>query len=158
MNQRIWHIGVAVDDLEKGKKEFTDVFGLSWRPTRVRVLTLTDTQGADHEVECHVTFSQGGPFAVELWEAIPGTPLAAPQGGGVHHIGYWVDDITQENARLSALGFDPFATVGPRPLLSSGPSGTVVELCDLHSDRPQLRDLFPAGAQFAGVAVLDSPL
>lgn len=158
MSQRIWHIGVAVDDLERGKQEFADVFGLSWRPTRVRVLTLTDVRGADYEVECHVTFSQGGQFAVELWEAIPATPLAAPPGGGVHHIGYWVEDMAQENARLSALGFDPYATVGHRPLLNAGPSGTVVELCDLHSDRPQLRDLFPAGSNYAGPPVLDSAL
>ena len=158
MSQRIWHIGVAIDDLEKGKAEFTDVFGLSWRPARVRVLTLTDAHGAGHEIECQVTFSQGGPFAVELWEAIPGTPLAAPPGGGVHHIGYWVDDMVREKARLSALGLSPHATVGGRPLLSAGPSGTVVELCDLHSDRPQLRDLFPAGSEYAGPPVLDSAL
>ncbi|MEV0097332.1 VOC family protein [Streptomyces sp. NPDC050738] len=158
MDQRIWHIGVAVDDLEKGKKEFTEVFGVSWRPTRVRVLTLTDAQGADHDVECHVTFSEGGPFAVELWEAIPGTPLDAAPGGGVHHIGYWVEGIAEENARLSALGFGPRATVGRLPLLNAGPSGTVVELCDLHSDRPQLRDLFPAGSRHAGPPVLDSAL
>jgi catechol 2,3-dioxygenase-like lactoylglutathione lyase family enzyme len=158
MSQRIWHIGVAVDDLATGKEQFTEVFGLSWRSTRVRALTLTDAQGADHEVECHVTFSEGGPFAVELWEAIPGTPLAAPPGGGVHHIGYWVDDMTHEAARLSALGFGPYATVGRRPLLNVGPSGTIVELCDLHSDRPQLRDLFPAGSEHAGQPVLDSAL
>ncbi|MFI6080428.1 VOC family protein [Streptomyces sp. NPDC051217] len=158
MTQRIWHVGVAVDDLEKGKKEFTEVFGLSWRPIRVRALTLTDAQGTDHEVECHVTFSEGGPFAVELWESIPGTPLAAPPGGGVHHIGYWVDGMAQENERLSALGFGPHTTVGGRPLLNAGPSGTVVELCDLRSDRPQLRDLLPAGSRYAGPPVLDSEL
>ncbi|GAA2234480.1 VOC family protein [Promicromonospora sukumoe] len=158
MSQNIWHVGVAVDDLETGKAEFSQVFGVSWRPTRVRVLTLTDAHGDDHEVECHVTFSEGGPFAVELWEAIPGTPLAAPPGGGVHHIGYWVDDIAEEGERLAALGFGPYATVGGRPLLSAGPSGTVVELCDLHSDRPQLRDLFPAGSRHAGPPVLDSDL
>ncbi|MFF0186578.1 VOC family protein [Streptomyces sp. NPDC005244] len=158
MDQRIWHIGVAVDDLERGKKEFAEVFGLTWRPTRVRMLTLTGAEGADYEVECHVTFSEGGPFAVELWESIPGTRLAAAPDGGVHHIGYWADDTVQENARLSALGFGPQVTVGGRPLLNTGPSGTVVELCDLRSDRPQLRDLFPAGSPYAGPAVLDSAL
>jgi hypothetical protein len=158
MEQRIWHIGIAVEDLELGKKEFADVFGLSWRPTRIRRLTLTDAEGADHDVECRVTFSEGSPFAVELWKAIPGTPLAAPAGGGVHHIGYWVDDMVHESARMSALGFGPFAAVAGRPLLNSGPSGTVVELCDLHSDRPQLRDLFPADSEHAGPPIPDSEL
>lgn len=59
---------------------------------------------------------------------------------------------------MSGLGFGSHTTVGGRPLLNSGPSGTVVELCDLHSDRPQLRDLFPAGSEHAGPPVLDSAL
>jgi hypothetical protein len=37
-------------------------------------------------VECHVAFF-AGPFAVKVWQAIPGTPLDIPQSGGVHHIG-----------------------------------------------------------------------
>src|SRR5258707_14939501 len=32
----IWHIGIAVPDLEKGQKELGEVFGLRWRPARVR--------------------------------------------------------------------------------------------------------------------------
>ena len=32
----IWHIGIAVPDLEEGKKELGVVFGLRWRPGRVR--------------------------------------------------------------------------------------------------------------------------
>jgi hypothetical protein len=28
----IWHIGIAVPDLEKGQKELGEVFGLRWRP------------------------------------------------------------------------------------------------------------------------------
>ena len=30
----IWHIGIAVPDLEKGQKELGEVFGLRWRPAR----------------------------------------------------------------------------------------------------------------------------
>jgi hypothetical protein len=61
----IWHIGIAVPDLEKGQKELGAVFGLRWRPARVRKLTLADAAGRPYEVECHVVFSLGGPFAVE---------------------------------------------------------------------------------------------
>ncbi|MCW2935287.1 MAG: hypothetical protein JWM19_6249 [Actinomycetia bacterium] len=154
----IWHIGIAVPDLDLGKKQLTDVFGLGWRPVRVRELTLTDAAGRQHDVACHVAFSLGGPFAVEVWQAIPGTPLDVPASGGVHHIGYWVDDIAAEARRLDALGYPGFATAGTVPLLSRGPAGTIVELCDLHSDRPSLRDLFPAGSEFAGEPVPDSAL
>lgn len=154
----IWHIGIAVPELASGMKQLADVFGLCWRPVRVRELTLTDADGGQHEVTCHVAFSAGGPFAVEVWQAIPGTPLDAPASGGVHHIGYWTGDIAGEARRLEALGYPAFATAGTVPLLSRGPAGTIVELCDLHSDRPSLRDLFPAESEFAGESALDSAL
>ncbi len=109
-------------------------------------------------MECHVAFSLGGPFAVEVWQAIPGTPLDVPESGGVHHIGYWVDDITAEAQRLGALGYPSFAIAGHAPLFNRGPAGTLVELCDLHSDRPSLRDLFPPQSEFAGDPILDSAL
>jgi hypothetical protein len=38
----IWHIGIAVPDLEKGQQELGKVFGLRWRPARVPKLTLAD--------------------------------------------------------------------------------------------------------------------
>ena len=153
----IWHIGLAVPGLE-GKKELSDVFGLSWRPTRVRTLTLVDAYGRPYDVECHVAFSCGGPFAVEVWRAIPGAPLDIPKSGGVHHIAYWVDDITAEANRLGAVGYPCFATAGHAPLFNRGPAGTIVELCDLHSDRPSLRDLFPPESEFAGEPTLGSAL
>ena len=156
--ESIWHIGIAVPDLGQGKKELGQVFGLRWRQDRVRRLTIADAAGRRHEVECHVVFSLGGPFAVEAWQAIPGTPLDMPAGGGVHHIGYWVDDLAAEAKRLDALGYPRYATAGTTPLLNRGPAGTLVELCDLHSDRASLRDLFPPESEFAGEPVLGSAL
>jgi catechol 2,3-dioxygenase-like lactoylglutathione lyase family enzyme len=156
---RIWHIGIAVPDLEKGKKELGEVFGLRWRPARVRKLVLNDAAGRPSEVECHVAFSVGGQFAVEVWQAIPGTPLDIPEAGGVHHVGYWVDDLAAEAKRLDALGYPSYATTGDAtPLLNLGPAGILIELCDLHSDRPSLRDLFPPESEFAGEPLLGSAL
>lgn len=154
----IWHIGFAVPSLEQGMKQFGDVFGLCWRPVRVRRLTLVDAAGRPHEAECQVAFSAGASFAVEVWQAIPGTPLAVPESGGVHHIGYWVDNLAAEAERLTGLGYPAFATAGATPLLHHGPAGTLVELCDLHSDRPSLRDLFPPSSEFAGEPVPGSAL
>ena len=155
---RIWHIGFAVPDLPESQKKFGEVFGLRWRPARVRRLTLADAVGRPYEVECHVVFSRGGPFAIEVWQAIPGTPLDVPEGGGVHHIGYWVDDLAAEAKRLGALGYPGYAAVGTTPLLNRRPAGTLIELCDLHSDRPSLRDLFPPGSEFAGEPLAGSAL
>ena len=81
-----------------------------------------------------------------------------PQAGGVHHFGYWVDDLAAEAKRLDALGYPRYATAGTAPLLNRGPTGTFIELCDLHSDRPSLRDLFPPGSEFAGEPLPGSAL
>ena len=105
-------------------------------------------------VECHVAFPRGA-FAVEVWQAVPGPPLDMPEAGGVHHIGYWVDDLAAEAKRLDAPGY---ATAAAAPLLSRGPAGTFIELCDPHSDRPSLRDLFPPGSEFAGEPLPGSAL
>src|SRR3984957_4019210 len=126
--ESIWHIGIAVPDLKKGTSELGDFFGLRLRPARVRTLTFADAAGRSHGVECHVVFSLGGPFAVEVWQAISGTPLAMPQAGGVHHIGYWVDDLGAEAKRLDALGSPGYATAGATPLLNRVPAGTLIEL------------------------------
>ena len=56
------------------------------------------------------------------------------------------------------LGYPGYATAAATPLLNRGPSGTLIELCDLHSDRPSLRDLFPPGSEFAGEPLLGSAL
>ena len=51
-----------------------------------------------------------------------------------------------------------YATAGSTPLLNRGPAGTLIELCDLHSDRPSLRDLFPPGSKFVGEPLPGSAL
>jgi hypothetical protein len=101
-----------------------------------------------------VTFSLGGPFAVEVWQAIPDTPLATPQAGWLHHLGYWVEDYPAERQRLNTLGFVPVLTSEPTLLLSRGPGNIRVEPCDLRRDQPYLRDLYPTGSEFLGEPVL----
>jgi hypothetical protein len=105
-----------------------------------------------------VAFSVGGPFAVEVWQAIPGTPLAMPEWGYVHHIGYWVDDVDSEGQRLENLGYPTVVTSGTSPLLNRGPGGLLLEPCGLQIDRPSLRDLFPQHSRYAGEPVYSSPL
>src|ERR1700704_3511476 len=92
-----------------------------WPSARVRKLTLADAAGRPYAVECHVAFSLGGPFAVEVWQAIPGTPLDMPEAGGVHHIGYWVDDLAAEAKRLDAPGYAHHAPARPPAAPDRGP-------------------------------------
>jgi catechol 2,3-dioxygenase-like lactoylglutathione lyase family enzyme len=154
MMNKIWHLGLAVPDLDQGMAEIGELFDLTWRPVVTRSMTMKDEHGRSHDVDCHVTFSLGGPFAVEIWQAIPGTPLATPEAGWFHHVGYWVDDHAAEKQRLNDLGFPPFLSSDPTLLISRGPGNLMVEPCDLQRDQPYLRDLYPAGSRFAGEPVL----
>jgi hypothetical protein len=155
---KIFHIGMAVPDLGKGLAEIGEIFQLAWRPIRIRKMTLVDTSGQPYDIECHVAFSVGGPFAVEVWQAIPGTPLAMPESGYFHHIGYWADDLGSESERLDNLGYPTVVNSGTVTLFNAGPGGLLLEPCDLQLDRPSLRDLFPPGSRYAGEPVSTSPL
>jgi hypothetical protein len=73
-----------------------------------------------------------------------------PQDGGVHHIGYWGPQPPHRGEPARRARLPSYATAGTTPLLNRGPSGTLIELCDLHSDRPSLPDLFPPESEFAG--------
>jgi hypothetical protein len=75
-----------------------------------------------------------------------------------HRAAQGADGLAAEAKRLDALGYPAYATVGTAPLLNRGPAGTLIELCDLNSDRPSLRDLFPPESEFAGAPVLGSAL
>ena len=116
--QQIWHARMAVPDLDTGMAEIGELLGLAWRPVVTRPMTITDENGHPHPVDCHVTFSLGGPFAIEVWQAIPGTPLAVPESGYLHHLGYWVEDYAAEKERLAALGYPPFLSSQPSLLIS----------------------------------------
>jgi catechol 2,3-dioxygenase-like lactoylglutathione lyase family enzyme len=151
---KIWHVGLAVPDLERGMSEMGELFGLTWRSVVVRSMTIKDAEERAQNVDVHVTFSLGGPFAVELWQAIPGTPLATPEAGWFHHLGYWVDDHAAEKQRLSDLGHPPILSSEPTLLISRGPGNIPVEPCDLQRDQPYLRALYPTDSAYFGQPLL----
>ncbi|GAA1658118.1 hypothetical protein GCM10009744_59160 [Kribbella alba] len=152
----IWHVGLAVPDLEQGLTEMGQLFDLTWRPLVTRSMTIKDEHGQSYDVDCQVTFSLGGPFAVEVWQGIPGTPLAVPETGWLHHLGYWVEDHAAEKDRLGALGYPPMLASDPTLLISRGPGNLRVEPCDLQRDQPYLYDLYPPDSQYVGDPVLRS--
>lgn len=145
----VWHIGLAVPDLTQGMEQLGTAFGVRWRPVHRREVSLEDELGIVHDVVCTFTFSVGNPFAFEIWEAIPGTPLATPEHSILHHIGYWVDDLPAESQRLESHAWPCFVS-GPSIAIHRGPGGLMLEPCDVRRDRPFLRDLFPPGSPHHG--------
>jgi hypothetical protein len=100
-----FHIGIIVEDFEGELKRLTDLFGYQWCPelsadTAVRLYT------ADGPVEQTVTtrfsYSANEP-RLEIIRPIPDT-VWVPADSGVHHIGYWSEDVPGDTAALEALG------------------------------------------------------
>ena len=145
----VWHVAFAVPEIRQGMRELSDAFGVEWRPLHRTEITLEDEHGAHHDVTCTFTFSTGSPFAFEMWEAIPGTPLATPEHSILHHIGYWVDNLAAESQRLDGHGWPCFVS-GPSIAIHRGPGGLMLEPCDVFRDRPFLRDLFPEDSEHFG--------
>ncbi len=95
---KIEHIGIAVENLEKSNALFAKLFGEA---------PYKEEEVASEGVK--TSFFRSGPNKIELLEASnPDSPIAkfiAKKGEGVHHIAFAVDDIKAEMKRLASEGF-----------------------------------------------------
>lgn len=95
---KIEHIGIAVNDLEKSNEIFAALFG---KPH----YKMEDVESEGVKT----SFFQLGSSKVELLEGTsensPISKFIEKKGEGVHHIAFAVDDILSEVARLKNEGF-----------------------------------------------------
>ncbi len=96
--KKIEHLGIAVTDLQASINVFEKLLNVSCYKQEVVV-----SEGV------RTAFFQVGESKIELLEATnPESPIAkflAKQGGGIHHIAFEVEDITNEIKRLQSLDF-----------------------------------------------------
>ncbi len=101
------HIGIAVADLEAGKRLYGEVFGLDLVfeeevPTeRVRVAAF---DGGGMKLELLASTDPEGPIG----------KFVAKRGEGIHHVCYRVDDVAAVLAHLQAQGLRTLDET-PRP-------------------------------------------
>lgn len=95
---KIEHIGIAVDDLEKSNALFEKLLGVKHYKIE-EVLS----EGV------RTSFFKSGPNKIELLEATSDdSPIAkflGNKGEGIHHIAFAVDDLEKEIKRLKGEGF-----------------------------------------------------
>lgn len=106
-----FHVGIVVDDPAATMAELTALFGYEWGeeiggPVSVRL------PSGDTTIQIRAWYSTTTP-RLEIVEAIPGT-LWSPADSGIHHFGYWVDDVAARSAELEKLGYAAEA-IGLRP-------------------------------------------
>jgi len=123
-------IGIAVKDADKVIEKWSSMFGIG--PWTFREIGGTDPKGRTWKAR--LAFANLGPLQIELIQPVEGRIVQSrfleTFGEGIHHLGFYVDDVDGEIANLQAQGaklivMDPghFAYFE-----SGGPGGVLFEL------------------------------
>jgi Glyoxalase/Bleomycin resistance protein/Dioxygenase superfamily len=150
----LFEIALVVPNLEEAIEHFHHAFGYTFSPIVEGVLPTRD-QVTETIPPLRMAVSREAP-QLELMEAMPGTDIVPPAGTGLHHLGYYVDDLEGESDRLQAMGM-PFLRGGfAADVFPAGwvyhamADGTLIELVD--------RQTAPLRRSLVAGEVPDSPM
>jgi len=124
------HIGIVVKNCEKVIETWERMFGIG--PWTFTTNTGTDAEG--NPIEAKLAFAYMGDLELELIEIVKGKILHSEfleeHGEGLHHLGFFVDDVDGEAANRVAEGAkiiiqNPGQWVYLDP---GGPGGVIFEL------------------------------
>jgi len=123
------HIGIVVRDCEKVIETWERMFGIG--PWAIREMSGTTPEGKT--VTAKVAFAYMGDLEIELIQIIKGKTLHSEfletHGEGLHHLGFFVDDVDGEAASLVAKGAKVIVqNPGWIYLDCGGPGGVIFEL------------------------------
>ncbi len=115
-------VAVVVGDLDRAMERYWSQLGIgpwdvyTYGPNRRSRMTF---RGHDHPYTMKLGLASGGPTMYELIESVSGPSIydesLQQRGKGLHHFGYYVDDIDQAIAAMESRGY---------VLLQSGRRGT----------------------------------
>jgi len=130
--ESLYHTGVVVDDLEKTMNWLADVAGYTWTEV-VSVDQDAVTPDGEVTIPMKMAYSRADP-RLELLQTVPGT-VWTPADSGVHHIGYWSDDVESDLATLESAGmtvevksYNPDGSGTVLWAYAKGPAGPRIEL------------------------------
>lgn len=126
-----YHVGIVVDDLDAALARLTALFGYEWCD-EVHVATEVQLPSGVVEVDHRFRYSRSTP-RLEVIQSHPGTVWEPATGSGIHHLGYWSDDVPGDAAVLEANGYEREAAgIGPDGVphwtYHRSPTGPRVEL------------------------------
>jgi catechol 2,3-dioxygenase-like lactoylglutathione lyase family enzyme len=107
-----FHVGIVVDDLDATLARLSDLFGYEWCDEMAAPTPVSFPTG-DAVVEFRFRYSRNAP-RLEIIQSIPGTLWTPVDGSGIHHLGYWSDDVARDSAALDDRGV-PREAAGTRP-------------------------------------------
>jgi catechol 2,3-dioxygenase-like lactoylglutathione lyase family enzyme len=109
----LYHIGIVVEDLDATLRWYTDAAGYEWCEQYAGD-QVVETAGGEVTIPLRFAYSMNEP-RLEILQAIPDT-LWTPSDSGIHHLGYWSDDVNADVETLVATGL----TVEARAPLPDG--------------------------------------
>src|SRR5262249_14914636 len=107
----LYHTGIVVDDFDATLERFGEGAGHRFCQPYARDHGVV-TRAGEITVPMHLTYSMNVP-RIEIVQSAPGT-IWVPSNSGVHHLGYWSDDVATDLAVLEARGL-AFEAKAPLP-------------------------------------------
>ncbi len=105
----LFHLGIVTETFEQTRDELSSLFGYEWGPEVGGPINVTLPSG-DATVNLRCAYSVTAP-RLEIVHAVPLSTLwDASSGQGIHHVGYWSDDVAADSAELARHGYVTEAT------------------------------------------------
>jgi Glyoxalase/Bleomycin resistance protein/Dioxygenase superfamily len=99
----LYHAGIVVDDFDGALFRFSLTHGYRWcEPVSIHQLIVTPAGG--QTVPMRIVYSVDEP-RIEILQTIPET-IWIPADSGIHHLGYWSDDVDADVASLLETGME----------------------------------------------------
>lgn len=112
-SEDLFHLGIVTATFEQTRDELSSLFGYEWGPEVGGPIDVSLPSG-DATVNLRCAYSVTMP-RLEIVRAVPDSPLwDVNKDQGIHHAGYWSDDVAADSAELLAHGYITEATrLGP---------------------------------------------
>jgi hypothetical protein len=143
-----YHVGIVADDPAATMARLTRLLGYQWCDQLGATVTV-GLPGGDVTVEMRCWYSRTTP-RLEVVQAHPGTVWTRADSG-LHHVGYWVDDVAATISALEADGY-AFEAAGKLPdgapywaYLTSTGAGPRLEIVSRQL-RPMMERYFATGS------------
>jgi hypothetical protein len=95
------HVGIVVPALEPALEDLTTQLGFEFAIVFDDDLAVHEPSSGEGVVRLRIAYSAQRP-ALEIIEAVPGTPWS-PDQHGLHHLAYVVDDLDRDSQRMAGL-------------------------------------------------------
>jgi len=107
------HVGIVTCDLDASIESVGALLGITFNEPFDGALAppFASGDGSPTAGLRRVTTSRGGPMRVELLEGRPGSVWHTDEIARLHHVAYWVDDVTASTRRMMSAGWDVEVTV-----------------------------------------------